>query len=197
LPFDPTSAEQYAVLAAIHDVCGEAGRGLERIDPWAGDDAESRIQGIPYHVLMSQVVPPPHGIGRRSEHDSDEQPVGVTEEEAERLTAMLEGLTPKSTRAETAAINAGLDNDTTTGPPRQGDGSNKRKNVNARMFELLQKDLYRVSGWTSRQWAEELRCSRPAVVATPAWKDLAIARERQKAERKTDRQRRKRPAKHD
>ncbi len=96
LPHSLTGAEQYAVLAAIHDVCAEVGGGRELIDPWSGDDAESRTKGIPYHVLLARVVPPPHGIGRRSESDEDEQPMGITEGEAERLTALLAGLTAES-----------------------------------------------------------------------------------------------------
>ncbi len=67
--------------------------------------------------------------------------------------------------------------------------------VNARMLELVQRDLERVRGWTTKQWATELRCARSSVVKTRVWQDLAIARDRQRAEKAADRRRRKRPPK--
>jgi hypothetical protein len=78
-----------------------------------------------------------------------------------------------------------------------GKGGKGKGTVNVRMLELVQRDLERVSGWTSAQWAAELRCAGSAVVATPTWKDLGMARDRQRAERAAGRQRRKRPAKRD
>lgn len=69
--------------------------------------------------------------------------------------------------------------------------------VNARMLELVQRDLARVGGWTAKEWACELGCAASTVVETPTWKDLGLARKRQRIERRADRQRRKRPASRD
>lgn len=61
--------------------------------------------------------------------------------------------------------------------------------VNARMLETIQANQEAL-GWNSRQWAEHLKCGKPAVVATQTWKDLAMGRERSRAERARDRRRR-------
>lgn len=80
------------------------------------------------------------------------------------------------------------------------DGTRKGRNdrqsrggvtINARMIETIQSQPDAM-GWNCRQWAQHLHCGRPAVVATPTWKDLTMRRERDKATRATDRRRRAR-----
>jgi hypothetical protein len=61
--------------------------------------------------------------------------------------------------------------------------------VNARMLEAIQTNP-EAMGWNSRQWAEELKCSKPAVVETQTWANMKMVRERNRAERKRDRRRR-------
>ena len=65
----------------------------------------------------------------------------------------------------------------------------RRKNINARMLETIQSNPEAL-GWNTRQWAEYLKCSRPAVVDTKTWQDLKMARERKRAEKARDRRRR-------
>jgi hypothetical protein len=67
----------------------------------------------------------------------------------------------------------------------------KKAGVNARMLETIQKDTAAM-GWNSPQWAKHLKCAKSSVVATPAWTDLKMGRERAKAERAKDRRRRAR-----
>jgi len=62
--------------------------------------------------------------------------------------------------------------------------------VNARMLETIQRNT-ETMGWNSTEWARHLKCAKSSVVETAAWKDLTIARERAKAERATDRRRRR------
>jgi hypothetical protein len=61
--------------------------------------------------------------------------------------------------------------------------------INARMLETIQNDPDSI-GWSSPKWAKHLKCAKSSVVETQAWKDLAMGRERTKAERTTDRRRR-------
>lgn len=53
---DPRLSTAFALLAAAHDCHCESVGGSELIDPWQGEDAESRMRGIPYHVLMARVA---------------------------------------------------------------------------------------------------------------------------------------------
>ena len=64
----------------------------------------------------------------------------------------------------------------------------RKPSVNARMLETMQKN-WDATGWSSRQWAEYLKCAKSTVVATQAWKDVAMRRERGKAERTMTRKR--------
>jgi hypothetical protein len=54
--------------------------------------------------------------------------------------------------------------------------------VNARMIDILGKKP-EASGWTAKQFAEQLHCSAAAVVGTNAWKSMKLDREKGKAER--------------
>ena len=47
-------------------------------------------------------------------------------------------------------------------------------------------------GWNSPRWARELKCAKSSVVETATWKNLAMGRERERAERAQDRRRRPR-----
>lgn len=71
-----------------------------------------------------------------------------------------------------------------------------RVNVNARMLELVQRELNLVAGWTAAEWAKKLHCSSSTVTGTSTWKDLATSRNRQRAEQAlgTDRRRRSKGA---
>lgn len=86
-------------------------------------------------------------------------------------------------------------------PPAAGDNARKpddpprtsaapKRSVNARMLEKIQTDLATCSGWTAQQWADYLGCVKSSVVATAAWKDLAMGRERQRAEKAKAKRRR-------
>lgn len=66
--------------------------------------------------------------------------------------------------------------------------ANQKKNVNARMLEVMLANQDS-RGWTSDQWAKHLKCTKPSVVNTQAWKELKIHRMRAKAERTQDRRR--------
>jgi hypothetical protein len=72
------------------------------------------------------------------------------------------------------------------GPPPKPLNPFAKKNINARMLDLMQKDKS-CHGWTSPQWAKALKCSAASVVATDAWKMLTTIRQKQKAERARDR----------
>jgi hypothetical protein len=63
-----------------------------------------------------------------------------------------------------------------------------RATINARMLEAIQANPGSM-GWNSRQWAEHLKCSKPAVVETQTWQDLKMRRERERAERAKNRRR--------
>jgi hypothetical protein len=63
-----------------------------------------------------------------------------------------------------------------------------RKNINARMLESIQANPETL-GWNSVQWAMHLKCSKSSVVETTTWKDLAMRRDRGRAERAKDRRR--------
>jgi len=86
-----------------------------------------------------------------------------------------------------ADTNAGADN----GGPAEAMGKppKRKAGVNARMLETIQKDQDAI-GWNSTEWATHLRCVKSSVVATQAWKDLKMGRDRRKAERALDRRRR-------
>ena len=75
------------------------------------------------------------------------------------------------------------------GRTQGGKGRGKKPGINARMLETIQNDTTSM-GWSSTQWAKRLRCAKSSVVATQAWKDLAMGRERVKAGRAMDRRRR-------
>lgn len=74
-----------------------------------------------------------------------------------------------------------------TGGKVQVDPSNatkpKHKNVNARMLETIQRD-HEAVGWTARQWAEHLQCSKSAVTETKTWRAFKNDRTMEKAERR-------------
>jgi hypothetical protein len=61
--------------------------------------------------------------------------------------------------------------------------------INARMLEEIQANPDAM-GWSCKQWAQHLKCAKSSVVETQTWKDLAMRREREKAERAQDRRRR-------
>jgi hypothetical protein len=90
-----------------------------------------------------------------------------------------------------ATVNAG--STLPTAKPDQGKGTGggkeRKKRINARMLETIKNDTASM-GWSSSQWAKHLRCAKSSVVETEAWKDLAMRRERRKAERACDRRRR-------
>ena len=93
-------------------------------------------------------------------------------------SAKMAGKTPPALVAAESEANA-----------KKGTGGGNRKlSVNARMLETIQKDTDAL-GWSSPKWAKHLKCAKSSVVATPCWKDLAIRREREKAERAVDRRR--------
>lgn len=57
--------------------------------------------------------------------------------------------------------------------------------VNARMLDAIQNNA-EAMGWGCKEWAEYLKCSKPSVTATKTWKDLAMGRDRVKAEKAVD-----------
>jgi hypothetical protein len=67
---------------------------------------------------------------------------------------------------------------------------NRPKRINAKMLEVIQNN-HEAMGWNSRKWAEHLRCSKSAVVETQTWKDLGMRRDRERAERRKDRRRKR------
>ena len=67
-------------------------------------------------------------------------------------------------------------------------GKGQPRGINARMRETIQEN-FDATGWSCTEWAKHLSCAKSSVVETPAWKDLAMARLRLKAERATDRRR--------
>lgn len=91
-------------------------------------------------------------------------------------------------RAAGASTDAELTGDDATGE------SNPRPkaSVNARMLETIQKNP-EAMGWTTTQWAKHLHCAKSTVADTKTWKDLAMGRDRARAERATDRRQRRRP----
>jgi len=64
----------------------------------------------------------------------------------------------------------------------------KRATVNTRMLETIHK-MPEAMGWTTSQWAKYLKCAKSSVAEAQVWKDLAMGRERKKAERAKDRRR--------
>jgi hypothetical protein len=65
----------------------------------------------------------------------------------------------------------------------------RRPGINARMLDTIQTNT-EAMGWSCRQWAEHLKCAKSSVVETPTWKNLAMGRHRERAERARDRRRR-------
>jgi hypothetical protein len=61
------------------------------------------------------------------------------------------------------------DETTTPTAPDRSDQNRKRKRINERMMEMLALDGTRI-GWSARQWAEVLKCSKSTVVETHTWK---------------------------
>ena len=62
----------------------------------------------------------------------------------------------------------------------------KRKSVNARMLEIVQKN-YEAQGWTSTKWAKELKCAKSSIVETKAWKTIKNFGDDLKVPRSNDR----------
>lgn len=92
---------------------------------------------------------------------------------------------------ETVAAEMGIDlGERKSDRPKQGKPARKAT-INARMLEAIQKDT-NAMGWNSTKWAEELKCSKPAIVGTETWENCKMARERKRAERARDRRQRKR-----
>jgi hypothetical protein len=75
--------------------------------------------------------------------------------------------------------------------PKPAANPYRKKDVNARMLEKMLKDTEsgtkECHGWTCKQWAQELRCSAVAVIATATWKKLEKDRNLLKSERSRDR----------
>jgi hypothetical protein len=71
----------------------------------------------------------------------------------------------------------------------QRGGRGGRASVNARMLETIQANT-KALGWNSLQWAKHLKCAKSSVVETQTWKDLAMRRDRDRAERAEKRRRR-------
>ena len=112
--------------------------------------------------------------------------VGVgTQIEATVLDFMLSGLAGGSDTAPSGTAGSA------DGPGRTQVGKvrGKKPGVNARMLETIQQDTESM-GWSSTNWAKHLKCAKSSVVATQAWQDLAMGRDRVKAERARDRGRR-------
>ena len=65
----------------------------------------------------------------------------------------------------------------------------QKKNIKARMLETMLANP-ECRGWPCAEWAKHLKCSRPSVVDTDAWKELERVRDTQKAEKAMDRHRR-------
>jgi hypothetical protein len=61
--------------------------------------------------------------------------------------------------------------------------------INARMLETIQSNPDAM-GWSCPRWATHLKCAKSSVVATETWKDLSMRRDRERAQRRRDRQRR-------
>lgn len=61
-----------------------------------------------------------------------------------------------------------------------------KASINARMLETMQLNS-ESHGWSAAQWAMHLKCAKSSVVETPTWKDLALVRDRMRAERAADR----------
>jgi len=77
-------------------------------------------------------------------------------------------------------------------PNRTAPAGGRKKSkatANARMLETMEKDP-NCKGWTTKQWAARLKCAQSTVVATRAWKKLAMLRDEGKARRAMDRRRR-------
>ena len=91
LPQSLSRAELYAILAAVHDACADAGLGRRRIGPWL--DERVQLPGAAYYALMAQVVPPPHGTGVM---DSDGSRRCLSRSEARRLLVLLENIQVES-----------------------------------------------------------------------------------------------------
>ncbi len=88
----------------------------------------------------------------------------------------------KTTNASSNKITGPLSGPSASKTPKRHPG------INARMIEVIQKNDEAL-GWNSRQWAEHLKCVKSSVVATLTWKDLAMRRDRERAERARDRRR--------
>lgn len=67
------------------------------------------------------------------------------------------------------------------------DVSRPTATINERMKAELASNLETVKGWTARQWANHLSCSVSSIGDAPTWKELALLRQKTKAERAMDR----------
>lgn len=64
-----------------------------------------------------------------------------------------------------------------------------RATANQLMLDIMMKNP-ESRGWTAKQWGKQIKKSPSTIVATSTWKELALVRERTKAERRRDRHRR-------
>jgi hypothetical protein len=134
-------------------------------------------------------------VGERSAllHDYfRDQPAPDFREAGEELEAKvkLEALKARQTwLAEAQGAEAAAPPAVAPAAPPAKLASRRQPTVNARMLETIQTNS-EAMGWNSRQWAEHLKCSKPAVVETQTWRDLTMRRERNRAERAKDRRRR-------
>lgn len=71
-------------------------------------------------------------------------------------------------------------------PQQSVDARRSGASVNARMLEVMQSNPD-ARGWSARQWAKHLGCSKSAVAATPTWKQLELMRLGHKAQQRKDR----------
>jgi hypothetical protein len=62
----------------------------------------------------------------------------------------------------------------------------RKLSVNARMLETMQQNP-ESHGWSAFRWSEHLKCAKSSVASTQTWRELALVRERLKAERAADR----------
>lgn len=66
-----------------------------------------------------------------------------------------------------------------------------RATVNERMKAELAVNMQVVKGWTAQKWAYHLGCGKTTVIESQTWKELSLLRQQAKAEKCTDRHRRK------
>jgi hypothetical protein len=115
------------------------------------------------------------------------QRMGARESGSPALAVDQQGAPPSApARAPAAGQAAAAAPETRSAPPTRS--KRPKATVNARMLETIQANSEAL-GWNSRQWAEHLRCGKPAVVATPTWKSLELRREQARAQRALDRRR--------